>query len=103
MHPRWSYETLVYSDMLKDIAVYTRHHHERWDGKGYPDGLRGDSIPLISRIISVADTWDAMRSDRPYRKALPFEEAKRRISEAAGVQLDPEIVRVFLEKVVDRL
>ena len=89
--------------MLKDIAVYTRHHHERWDGKGYPDGLRGDSIPLISRIISVADTWDAMRSDRPYRKALPVEEAKRRISEAAGVQLDPEIVRIFLERVVDRL
>ncbi len=103
MHPRWSYETLVYSDMLKDIAIYTRHHHERWDGKGYPDGLRRDSIPLISRIISVADTWDAMRSDRPYRKALSLEEAKRRISEAAGSQLDPDIVKVFLERVVDRL
>ncbi len=102
-HPIWSYETLIYSDRLKDIAVYTRHHHERWDGKGYPDGLRGDSIPLISRIISIADTWDAMRSNRPYRKALPIDEAIRRMREAAGVQLDPEITEIFLSKVVKRL
>ena len=102
-HPVWSYETLIYSDRLKDIAIYTRHHHERWDGKGYPDGLRGDSIPLISRIVSIADTWDAMRSNRPYRKALPVEEAVKRIREAAGTQLDPELTEIFLSRVVKKL
>ncbi len=102
-HPVWSYEALIYSDRLKDIAIYTRHHHERWDGNGYPDGLRRDSIPLISRIISIADTWDAMRSNRPYRKALPLDEAMRRMREAAGTQLDPELTEIFLNRVVKRL
>ncbi len=99
MHPVWGYEVLIYSEHLRDIAVYTRHHHERWDGKGYPDGLRGDSIPLISRIISVADTWDAMRSDRAYRKALPIDAAASEMEKAAGKQLDPDVVQVFLELV----
>ncbi len=73
-----------------------RGHHERWDGRGYPDGLSGEGIPLGARIISVADTYDAMTTDRPYRKALPEEEARRRLQEAAGSQLDAQVVAAFL-------
>jgi len=73
-----------------------RHHHERWDGGGYPDGLAGDSIPIGARIVAVADAWDAMVTDRPYRKGLPPEEAIRRLREAAGTQWDERFVEVFL-------
>ena len=73
-----------------------RHHHERWDGGGYPDGLAGDSIPIGARIVAVADAWDAMVTDRPYRNGLPPEEAIRRLREAAGSQWDERFVDVFL-------
>ncbi len=73
-----------------------RHHHERWDGRGYPDGLSGEAIPLGARIISVADAYDAMISDRPYRAGLPHEEAVRRIVENRGRQFDPNVVDAFL-------
>ena len=79
------------------ISDIVRHHHERFDGNGYPDGIAGDDIPLASRIIAVADTYDAMRSDRPYRKALPFEQCLNEISAAAGTQLDPVWVAALLE------
>ena len=72
------------------------HHHERFDGKGYPDGLRGEDIPLSARILSVADAFEAMRSDRPYRKALPLREAREELLSNSGTQFDPEVVRVFL-------
>jgi len=101
-HPIWGYEVLIYSEQLRDIAVYTRHHHERFDGTGYPDKLKGDSIPLISRIIAVADTWDAMRSDRSYRKALPVKVAMEELKKASGTQLDPDIVKIFLEEIVKK-
>ncbi|MCM3639316.1 HD-GYP domain-containing protein [Sporosarcina luteola] len=71
------------------------HHHERWDGKGYPDGLAGQEIPLVARITAVADAFDAMTSTRSYRPALPFEEAYKRIIEGKGAQFDPELVEVF--------
>lgn len=74
-----------------------RHHHERWDGKGYPDGLKGTAIPLGARIVAVADTFDAMTSDRPYRKALTPEEALKEIEKCAGTQLDPDVVKLFCE------
>jgi putative nucleotidyltransferase with HDIG domain len=84
-----------------EIATIVRHHHERWDGAGYPDRLAGEEIPLISRILGVADAYDAMTSHRPYRAALPGAEARRRLRESAGSQFDPDIVDAFYA-VLDR-
>jgi putative nucleotidyltransferase with HDIG domain len=79
-----------------DIAEIVRHHHERFDGEGYPDRLRGDSIPPISRIIAVADAYNAMTSDRPYRKAMQFEVARDRLLQAMGSQFFADPVVAFL-------
>jgi|GEM_PF-2488738 len=97
MHPVWGYEVVQQSKHLKNIAPYIRHHHERFDGKGYPDGLKGEQIPLISRIICVADTWDAMTRDRAYRKALDRAEAREEIANNRGSQFDPGIAAVLLD------
>ena len=77
------------------IAHVVRHHHERWDGNGYPDGLACDQIPVISRIIAVADAYNAMTSERPYRNALSSSIARARLREAAGSQFDPSVVSAF--------
>jgi putative two-component system response regulator len=77
------------------IAQIVRHHHERFDGRGYPDGLAGDAVPLGARIISIADALSAMTNDRPYRKAIPLEPAWEEIVRHSGDQFDPEIVEVF--------
>jgi putative nucleotidyltransferase with HDIG domain len=82
-------------DDYAEIAVIVRHHHERWDGAGYPDGLAGQDIPMISRVLAVADAYDAMTSDRPYRAALPSAEARRRLKDGAGMQFDPDVVAAF--------
>jgi HD-GYP domain-containing protein (c-di-GMP phosphodiesterase class II) len=79
-----------------------RHHHERYDGRGYPDGLAGKAIPLDARILAVADSYDAMTSDRSYREALSHDEAIARLQAAAGTQLDPVCVRAFAALVLDR-
>ena len=71
-------------------------HHEFFNGKGYPAGLKETEIPIVSRIVSVTDAFDAMVSSRPYRKGLPFEEAMRRLSESSGTQFDPAVVKCFL-------
>ena len=76
-------------------------HHENWDGSGYPRALVGDNIPLLGRIIAIADTYDAMTSDRAYRKALPHEIACGELERCSGVQFDPEIVPVFLAQIED--
>ena len=76
-----------------------RHHHERWDGKGYPDALKGEAIPLIARYLALADTFDAMTSDRPYRKGLPLEVALAEIHKGAGTQFDPALAPAFIELV----
>jgi len=81
---------------LSDIIDIIVHHHERYDGSGYPDGLEGNSIPLGARILAVADTYDALTSRRPYRDSLDLEEAHRILEEAAGTYLDPVIARAFL-------
>ncbi len=94
-HPVWGYDTLKNSQQLKEIALYVRHHHERWDGNGYPDGLAGDEIPLISQILTVADAWDAMRSTRPYRDSLSQEAAYQEIKENNGSQFSPRVVKAF--------
>jgi len=95
-HPVYAYEWLSSIAFLQPALAIPHYHHERWDGKGYPCGLRGTDIPLAARIFAVVDMWDAMTNDRPYRRALPLEEARRRLHEAAGTQLDPQIVPVFL-------
>ncbi len=81
---------------LKDIALLVRHHHENFDGSGYPDGLAGEEIPLESRIIAVADTFDAVTSTRPYREARTEEAAIREIRQRSGSQFDPRVVEAFL-------
>ncbi|MBZ4650679.1 HD-GYP domain-containing protein [Thermosipho sp. (in: thermotogales)] len=96
-HPVYGYEFLSTSETLKDIATYVFHHHERWDGNGYPTGLKGEMIPIISRIIAVADSWDAMISKRAYRNALPKDYALQEIINNSGKQFDPRVVKAFLE------
>jgi len=83
-------------DYLVPIARIIRSAHERWDGAGYPDGLQGEEIPLASRILLVCDAFDAMTTDRPYRKALPIETALGELGRNAGTQFDPRVVDVFL-------
>ena len=83
-------------DFLKDAAPIAFAHHERWDGKGYPQGLAGKDIPLGGRIMAVADAYDAMTSDRPYRKGMPKEKAMRIFRKGAGTQWDARIVDIFL-------
>jgi putative two-component system response regulator len=82
---------------LRGSLSIIRYHHERWDGTGYPDGLKGEEIPLFARIVAVADAYDAMTSDRPYRKAHPSEIALETLESEAGKQWDPEIVKIALE------
>jgi len=81
---------------LKEVSKIIRHHHEWYNGEGYPDGLAGEEIPLGSRIISVADAYQAMTSDRPYRKAFSKEKAIAELERGAGSQFDPKIVRIFI-------
>jgi HD-GYP domain-containing protein (c-di-GMP phosphodiesterase class II) len=73
------------------------HHHERWDGTGYPHGLAGDEIPIEARIVALADAYDAMTSDRPYRAALSHEEAVAEVCRCAGTQFDPRVAEAFLQ------
>jgi putative nucleotidyltransferase with HDIG domain len=82
-------------DEYSEIATIVRHHHERIDGGGYPDGLRGDETPLISRIIAVADAYNAMTSSRPYRDAMPSRVARHRLAQAVGTQFDTSVVAAF--------
>jgi HD-GYP domain-containing protein (c-di-GMP phosphodiesterase class II) len=81
---------------LAEVRAGVRHHHERWDGTGYLDGLQGTAIPRLARILAVADAYSAMTTTRPYRKALPPEEALARVAQAAGSQLDPELAMAFV-------
>ena len=82
-------------DDYSEIARIVRHHHERVDGLGYPDGLSGEEIPLLAKIISVADAYDAMTSDRPYRDAMPSRVARLRLAQAVQSQFDTSVVAAF--------
>ena len=96
-HPEVGYRIAQASSELASIADYILCHHEKWDGTGYPQGIRGDDIPLLSRIISVVDSYDAMTaSDRLYRKAMTEEDAINEISRCSGTQFDPKIVDIFI-------
>jgi HD-GYP domain-containing protein (c-di-GMP phosphodiesterase class II) len=83
--------------LLKEIIPGVRYHHEQLDGKGYPDGLKGDEIPALAKIVAVADTYDAMTTDRPYRKAMDQEEAIKELKRCAGTQLDQDVVMAFIQ------
>ena len=96
MHPELGERILEPIDRLAEVRTIVRGCHERWDGKGYPDGKAGEEIPVEARIIFVCDAFHAMTTDRPYRKRLSVEEARRRLREAAGSQFDPGVVDVFL-------
>jgi len=96
-HAKKSIEILAPLRLSPNILSYIQHHHEHFDGNGYPDGLAGDRIPLGSRIISISDSYDSMTSDRPYRKPLPNGEAKDELLKCAGRQFDPHLVTIFID------
>lgn len=98
-HPTYGKEILDPIQFLQPVLPGVHLHHERWDGRGYPLRLEGDKIPLIARIISVADTYDAMTSDRAYRKALPHEVTVGEIERCSGTQFDPDLAGVFTENI----
>lgn len=96
LHPIKGAELVARISDLNDLVPAVRHHHERWDGTGYPDNLAGDRIPLASRIITIADTIDAMMTDRPYRKAMGVTEVRTELEKYSGSQFDPSICRRLL-------
>ena len=100
-HPVYAYNFLSNIDYLRPALDIPRYHHERWDGSGYTHGLVGEEIPLSARIFSVVDVWDALNSDRPYRKAWSAEKTRAYLQEQAGKLFDPDIVLIFLT-VLDR-
>ena len=96
-HPIYAYELLSPIDFLRQALDIPYCHHEKWDGSGYPRGLKGEQIPLAARIFAVVDVWDALTSDRPYRKAWSRAKARKYIREQAGKHFDPKVVNKFLE------
>jgi HD-GYP domain-containing protein (c-di-GMP phosphodiesterase class II) len=93
-HPEKGASMLAPIKNMKDVNPAVKHHHERWDGSGYPSGLKGDEIPLIARIVNVADTFDAMTTNRPYQKSMSFEKAVARLRELSGTAHDPKMVEI---------
>jgi len=94
-HPEFGYQILSEIEFLAEAALVVRHHHERWDGTGYPDGLAGEEIPVPARVFAVADVLDALTTDRPYRPASALSEAREMISAQAGAHFDPRVVDAF--------
>lgn len=95
-HPSIGADIISKVDFLKDITGIVKHHHERYDGKGYPDGLSGKDIPIEACVLTIADSYDAMTTDRPYRKALSTDEALEEIRKNAGTQFHPELANKFI-------
>jgi putative nucleotidyltransferase with HDIG domain len=97
-HPVKGYEIASKIEMLKPIMSAVRNHHERWDGSGYPDKMKSDDIPLAARIVAIADAFDAMATDRPYKQALSLEECESILRKTAGKMYDPDLIEVFVSR-----
>ena len=102
-HPVHAYEMLSKIRYLRPALAIPCSHHERWDGSGYPQGLKGEDIPLPARIFAVVDVWDALTSDRPYRKAHSSDQTIDYLREHAGTLFDPDVIEAFLAVVNEQL
>jgi len=102
-HPVKGYEIASKIEMLKPIMSAVRNHHERWDGTGYPDKMKGDDIPLAARLVAIADAFDAMITDRPYKKGLPYAECKVHLRKQAAAMFDPDLIEIFIRRDVGTL
>jgi HD-GYP domain-containing protein (c-di-GMP phosphodiesterase class II) len=98
-HPEAGYKIAKSSPKLNEVAEGILCHHERWDGKGYPQKIAGRAIPLLARIITIVDAYDVMTNGRPYKKPMPKEEALIEIKNCAGKQFDPKLAKIFIEMV----
>lgn len=98
-HTIWGFEKVKEMKMDDIVADAVLHHHERYDGKGYPQGLKGNDIPYFARIITIADAYDAMINERVYKKALSVEEALNELINNAGTQFDPILISLFVDKI----
>ena len=96
-HPKIGARILLRMAALREAIPYVLYHHERWDGHGYPSGKAGEEIPVEARVLAIADAFDAMTSDRPYRRALTRAEALAEVERCSGTQFDPAIAHIFLE------
>jgi HD-GYP domain-containing protein (c-di-GMP phosphodiesterase class II) len=102
-HPEVGRRLIEHMPFLRDAVPVVYHHHERWDGTGYPDGLRGEDIPLGARIFAVADAFDAMTYDRPYSRAIPVASARAEIERCVGTHFDPSVAATFLAQPLECL
>jgi HD-GYP domain-containing protein (c-di-GMP phosphodiesterase class II) len=103
LHPQIAHQILVPLGLPAAALEIPLRHHERWDGAGYPGNLAGTDIPLSARIFAVADVWDALTSDRPYRRAWANEKTREYILEQSGKHFDPQIAEIFLNSVTDKV
>lgn len=101
LHPVFAYELLFPISRLWPALDIPYFHHEKWDGRGYPRGLKGEEIPLAARLFAVEDVWDAITSNRPYREAWGTEKALNYVKEQSGHHFDPKVVEIFLELIAD--
>jgi len=100
-HPQYAYQMLSPINYLKQALIIPYYHHERWNGSGYPHQLKEKDIPLFARLFAVVDVWDALSSDRPYRKAMPLKEVVEYLQKEAGILFDPDIVKIFIPLIFD--
>jgi putative nucleotidyltransferase with HDIG domain len=97
LHPEKGAEMLSAIKQLTEVVPSIKYHHERYDGQGYPDGLKGEEIPVLSRILCVADAVDSMLADRPYRKGMPMSDIVEELRKGSGTQFDPLVIDAFLK------
>lgn len=101
-HPQFAYDWLYPIEYLRPALDIPYSHHERWDGSGYPQGLKGREIPIFARIFAVVDVFDALTSDRPYRKAWSIKKTLKYLQDQVNIQFDPEVVKIFVELIQEK-